>query len=153
MARDPELTQILLQELGRHLVALDELGLAPDPEALGDARRTVHALKGSAGLAGEAELAATMARLERRLREGDPDALGATVEAVRHAIERLELASARPEPGRSRRRTSRRVRSTRASARTTSPSSATASPASTRCSRRSSRRRRPPPTSSGIFTR
>lgn len=91
MARDPELTQILLQELGRHLVALDELGLAPDPEALGDARRTVHALKGSAGLAGEAELAATMARLERRLRDGDPDALGATVEAVRHAIERLEL--------------------------------------------------------------
>lgn len=102
MARDPELTQILLQELGRHLVALEELGLSPDPEALGDARRTVHALKGSAGLAGEADLAATMARLERRFREGDADALGATVEAVQHAIERLELgertAGAWPQP-------------------------------------------------------
>ena len=91
MPRDPELTQILLQELGRHLIALEELGAHPDADALDSARRTVHALKGSAGLAGENDLAATMARLERRLREGNRDALAQTAVAVRQAIERLEL--------------------------------------------------------------
>ena len=35
------------------------------------AQRAVHALKGSAGLAGERELAATLERLNRRIREGD----------------------------------------------------------------------------------
>ncbi|MCW5837687.1 MAG: Hpt domain-containing protein, partial [Labilithrix sp.] len=90
-ARDPELTRILILELERHLVALDELvKLHPGDDAtLESARRTVHALKGSAGLAGEPELAAVMLRLERRLREGDHAALTEAATTVRVAIQRL----------------------------------------------------------------
>ncbi|MBX3205636.1 MAG: Hpt domain-containing protein [Labilithrix sp.] len=90
-ARDPELTRILILELERHLVALDELveRHEADDATLEAARRTVHALKGSAGLAGEPELASAMQRLERRLREGDHTALGETAEAVRLAIQRV----------------------------------------------------------------
>jgi two-component system chemotaxis sensor kinase CheA len=89
-ARDPELTRILLQELERHLVTLEELAARSQSEAtLEQARRTVHALKGSAGLAGEPELASAMQRLERRLREGDYEALIETAKAVRRAIQRL----------------------------------------------------------------
>lgn len=90
-SRDPELTQILVQELERHLVALDQLAASGDTgeATLASARRTVHALKGSAGLAGESELASAMLRLERRLREGDHSALAETARAVRRAIQRL----------------------------------------------------------------
>jgi len=92
-ARDPELTRILILELERHLVALDalvELVEGQTGEAtLESARRTVHALKGSAGLAGEPELAAAMLRLERRLREGDDTALAEAATTVRRAIQRL----------------------------------------------------------------
>jgi chemotaxis protein histidine kinase CheA len=92
IVRDPELTRILLQELERHLVTLDRLAEGDDPVEmrLEPARRTVHALKGSAGLAGEPELASAMARLERRLREGDWAALGEAVSTVRRAIRRLD---------------------------------------------------------------
>lgn len=82
--RDPELTQILVQELERHLGALESMS------ALDDVRRTVHALKGSAGLAGEPELAAVMQRLERRLREGDASAQPEVIETVRGAIARIK---------------------------------------------------------------
>ena len=51
-ARDPELTKLLVQELGRHLGTLDDGDLEVT-------RRAVHALKGSAGLAGEPELVHT----------------------------------------------------------------------------------------------
>jgi two-component system chemotaxis sensor kinase CheA len=84
MSRDPELTQILVQELERHLVALESMS------ALDDVRRTVHALKGSAGLAGEPELAAVMQRLERRLREGEAAALPEVIATVRAAITRIK---------------------------------------------------------------
>lgn len=89
--RDPELTQLLVKELERHLVTLDQLAASDEggEATLESARRTVHALKGSAGLAGEPELASAMSRLERRLREGDPSALSETVGSVRRAIERL----------------------------------------------------------------
>ncbi len=89
--RDPELTRILLQELERHLGALDQLADSRDTgeATLESARRTVHALKGSAGLAGEPELASAMLRLERRLREGEYDALAETASTVRRAIQRL----------------------------------------------------------------
>lgn len=89
--RDPELTRILLQELERHLVALDQLVETADTgeATLESARRTVHALKGSAGLAGEPELASAMLRLERRLREGEYEALAETASTVRRAIQRL----------------------------------------------------------------
>jgi chemotaxis protein histidine kinase CheA len=90
-SRDPELTRILLQELERHLVTLERLAEGDDPveTRLESARRTVHALKGSAGLAGEPELASAMARLERRLREGDWEALGKAASTVRRAIRQL----------------------------------------------------------------
>jgi two-component system, chemotaxis family, sensor kinase CheA len=91
VSRDPELTQILVQELERHLVSLEQLVAAGDKgeATMESARRTVHALKGSAGLAGEPELASSMLRLERRLREADHSALGETVSAVKRAIARL----------------------------------------------------------------
>lgn len=93
-ARDPELTRILLLELERHLAALVALddparGGRASEATLASARRTVHALKGSAGLAGEPELASAMSRLERRLRESDAMALAEAVTTVRRAIERL----------------------------------------------------------------
>jgi len=101
--RDPELTRLLTMELERHLIALDANSFKGDPEALESTRRSVHALKGSAGLAGEPELASAMQRLERRLREGDHSALGDIVETVKRAIRRLAagetaVAIAWPEP-------------------------------------------------------
>lgn len=95
--RDPELTQILVQELERHLGALEGM------TALDDVRRTVHALKGSAGLAGEPELAAVMQRLERRLREGDAAAVPEVIATVKRAVTRIRsgepaAAGGWPEP-------------------------------------------------------
>ncbi|MDF2692973.1 MAG: Signal transduction histidine kinase CheA, partial [Labilithrix sp.] len=90
-ARDPELTRILVLELERHLGALNQLVESGDTgeATLESARRTVHALKGSAGLAGEPELASAMLRLERRLRAGEYAALPETAKTVGRAIERL----------------------------------------------------------------
>ena len=86
-SRDPELTRLLLHELGRHLKVLES---ASDDEASREAtRRSVHALKGSAGLAGEPVLASAMQRLERRLREGDGAALPEVIDTIRGAIARL----------------------------------------------------------------
>jgi two-component system chemotaxis sensor kinase CheA len=81
--RDPELTRLLVLELGRHLVTLEAEG---EEEA---ARRAVHALKGSAGLAGEQELAAALTRLERRMKDEDRAARHEAVDLVRIAIQRL----------------------------------------------------------------
>jgi two-component system chemotaxis sensor kinase CheA len=101
--RDPELTRLLTMELERHLVALEQNAGKRDAEALEATRRTVHALKGSAGLAGEPELASAMQRLERRLREGEHAALEDIVETVKRAIRRLgagqtAIGHAWPEP-------------------------------------------------------
>jgi two-component system chemotaxis sensor kinase CheA len=102
-SRDPELTRLLTMELQRHLVALEENAGKRDAEALESTRRAVHALKGSAGLAGEPELASAMQRLERRLREGEHAALEDIVETVKRAIRRLSAGEAAidhhwPEP-------------------------------------------------------
>ncbi|MEA2750023.1 MAG: two-component system, chemotaxis family, sensor kinase CheA, partial [Myxococcales bacterium] len=101
--RDPELTRLLTMELERHLVALEVNAGKRDAETLEATRRTVHALKGSAGLAGEPELASAMQRLERRLREGEHAALEDIVETVKRAIRRLSagetaIDTAWPEP-------------------------------------------------------
>jgi HPt (histidine-containing phosphotransfer) domain-containing protein len=101
--RDPELTRLLTMELERHLVSLEVNAGKRDAETLEATRRTVHALKGSAGLAGEPELASAMQRLERRLREGDHAALEDIVETVKRAIRRLSAGEtaidiAWPEP-------------------------------------------------------
>ncbi len=81
---DPELTKLLLEELKRHLLTLEG-----QPASSVEAQRAVHAIKGSAGLAGEPELAATLERLHRRMNEGDETALGEAAALVRTAIERL----------------------------------------------------------------
>lgn len=88
--RDPELTRLLLQELHRHLGDLRACAGSQDASSLESARRVAHALKGSAGLAGEPELAAVMQRLERRLGAGDPDALADAVTSIEAAIARIE---------------------------------------------------------------
>jgi two-component system chemotaxis sensor kinase CheA len=84
VARDPELARLLLQELQRHLTVLE----APSRDDLA-VQRAMHAMKGSAGLAGERELSATLERLQRRAKEGDETAHGEAVELVRLAVERL----------------------------------------------------------------
>jgi two-component system chemotaxis sensor kinase CheA len=84
MTNDPELSRLLIQELERHLVSLEG-----DPRDDTEAQRAIHALKGSAGLAGERELAATLERLNRRIREGDDAAYGEAAAIVRLAVVRL----------------------------------------------------------------
>jgi chemotaxis protein histidine kinase CheA len=81
---DPELLRLLVQELERHLVTLDAQPYDPVLS-----QRALHALKGSAGLAGEPELAATLERLRRHLNEGDESALEQAATFVRTAIDRL----------------------------------------------------------------
>jgi two-component system chemotaxis sensor kinase CheA len=81
---DPELLRLLLLELQRHLVTLEA-----EPRDPTSVQRAVHALKGSAGLAGERELSATLERLHRRLREGDENARAEAAALVRTAVERL----------------------------------------------------------------
>ncbi len=83
MTRDPELARLLLLELERHLHTLTE-GMTGEPF-----HRAVHALKGSAGLAGEVELASALQRLERRLKSDDPLANDEVIAVVRTAIHRL----------------------------------------------------------------
>jgi chemotaxis protein histidine kinase CheA len=83
-AADPELLRLLLQELERHLVALDA-----KPRDADAVSRAVHALKGSAGLAGERELAAALERLHRRIRAGAEEAFEEAAEVVRTATRRL----------------------------------------------------------------
>jgi chemotaxis protein histidine kinase CheA len=81
---DPELSRLLIQELERHLVTLE---VQPRDET--SAQRAIHALRGSAGLAGERELAAALERINRRIREGDGGAFDEAATLVRTAVERL----------------------------------------------------------------
>ncbi|MDP9151542.1 MAG: Hpt domain-containing protein [Myxococcota bacterium] len=81
---DPELSRLLLHELGRHLIALEA-----DPHETAAAQRAIHALKGSAGLAGEGELSAALERIERRAKRGDRSAFDEAAAIVRTAVERL----------------------------------------------------------------
>jgi two-component system, chemotaxis family, sensor kinase CheA len=96
--RDPELTRLLILELTRHLVTLEAV-----PSEHEGCRRAVHALKGSAGLAGEMELAAALQRVERRVRDGETTAVGEAATTVRGAIARLSrgesaIGSVWPDP-------------------------------------------------------
>ncbi len=94
--RDPELTRLLVLEIERHASALDDEG--------GDgSRRALHALKGSASLANEPELAAELTHLERRLLQGDRSAIPEARALLGSARDRLSrgkraLAVAWPEP-------------------------------------------------------
>lgn len=99
--RDPELTKLLVQELGRHLAMLEAQN---ESETRAEVfRRSIHALKGSAGLAGEPELAAVMLRIERRLKDDDESAFPEALEVIRQAKSRLAegksaLLAQWPEP-------------------------------------------------------
>ena len=81
---DPELLRLLILELERHLVALEA-----EPRDVPSVQRAVHALKGSAGLAGERELAAALERLHRRVKEGDESAFAEAAALVQTAVQRL----------------------------------------------------------------
>jgi chemotaxis protein histidine kinase CheA len=83
-ASDPELLRLLILELERHLLTLEA-----QPRDVPSVQRALHALKGSAGLAGERELAATLERLHRRAREGDENAFTEAGPLVRTAVARL----------------------------------------------------------------
>ncbi|HEY8073590.1 MAG TPA: Hpt domain-containing protein [Labilithrix sp.] len=103
MTKDPELTRLLVGELERHLASLEEESARGDAVDLEQVRRAVHALKGSAGLAGEPELAAAMQRTERRLRDGEHGAIAEVMATIRVAIKRLPegetaIAGGWPEP-------------------------------------------------------
>jgi chemotaxis protein histidine kinase CheA len=96
-AGDPEIARLLLDELHKHAPAL-EPG-APEPAQ----RRAVHALKGSAGIAGARGLAESLARIERRLMAGDalaaPDARTIVAEVTAALAAGLALpAPSWPEP-------------------------------------------------------
>lgn len=86
---DSELRKLLIQELERHVIALEER-----PPRLVEVLRALHALKGSAGVAGEPELSAMMDRLNRRLKGGDEEVLGQAAALVRTAIDRLRAGEA-----------------------------------------------------------
>jgi HPt (histidine-containing phosphotransfer) domain-containing protein len=95
---DPELTRLLILELERHRAVIHERG-----EDLLTVQRSLHALKGSAALAGERELAATLERLQRRLHEQDGSATDEAALVVKRAIEALRagetaVATQWPEP-------------------------------------------------------
>jgi len=81
---DPELARLLLVEIARHLPALER-----DSEDGTDARRALHALKGSLGLAGESALAQEITRLERKLVAGDESAVHDAAMILRRAQEKL----------------------------------------------------------------
>jgi len=81
---DPELRRLLVQELERYLPALE----GSTVESV-EVQRAVHALKGSAGLAGHRELADALERTHRRIREGEEAALKDAASLVRTAIARL----------------------------------------------------------------
>jgi chemotaxis protein histidine kinase CheA len=89
---DPELSRLLILELSRHLVTLEA-----EPRDATAAQRAIHALKGSAGLAGERELSAALERINRRVREGDEDAYGEAAVVVRTAVARLSAGESAVE--------------------------------------------------------
>jgi two-component system chemotaxis sensor kinase CheA len=95
---DPELKRLLIEELVRHLVTLEAR-----PVDAAQAVRAVHALKGSAGLVGERELASALERIHRRMRDGEARAFMEATEVVRTAITRLRAGESAmvarwPEP-------------------------------------------------------
>jgi two-component system, chemotaxis family, sensor kinase CheA len=81
---DPELLRLLILELERHIVVLEAR-----PRDVAGAQRAVHAVKGSAGLAGERELALAFERIGRRIGQGDSVAFDEAEALARGAAARL----------------------------------------------------------------
>jgi two-component system chemotaxis sensor kinase CheA len=96
--RDPELDRLLCKELERRLPALRSA-----ETSVMDARAVLHALKGSAAMAGYSELALVIGQLGERVRTGSVDAradafdmLGAVLARLRSG--RPPFATTWPEP-------------------------------------------------------
>jgi len=89
---DPEILRLLVEEIRRHTPALaDDAGENPQ-------RRAIHALKGSAGIAGERGLFEALARVERRLVDGDASALADARAILALADESFSAGRPIPEP-------------------------------------------------------
>lgn len=82
---DPQLRALLISELGKHVACI--ANVADDDPAAG---RALHAAKGAAGVAGERALSEALARIERRFRGGDAEALLDARELLGHAIANLQ---------------------------------------------------------------
>jgi two-component system, chemotaxis family, sensor kinase CheA len=96
--RDPELDRLLGDEIERRLPTL----AASDTTAM-DLRAALHALKGSAAMAGYSELALVIGQLGERVRAGRVDARSEAHETLGTALARLRsgktpFATAWPEP-------------------------------------------------------
>ncbi len=87
---DPEIARLLLDELYKHAPSLDPA--APPAEQ----RRAIHAIKGSAGIAGARSLSESLARIERRLAAGDAPAIEDARTLVAEAV--IALAAGNPPP-------------------------------------------------------
>jgi two-component system, chemotaxis family, sensor kinase CheA len=86
--KDPhyqQLRKLFLEELKRHSDTLNQTNVSIE-----DARKALHSVKGSAGLAGEVPLATALSRLERQLRNGDPTVLIRARNLVHSAIAAVE---------------------------------------------------------------
>jgi len=92
VAADRELGLLLAEEIRRHTSPLSE-GASETEQ-----RRAIHALKGSAGVAGERALFESLARIERRLVEGDHAALGDARLMLSRASEALLAGQTIPAP-------------------------------------------------------
>jgi len=82
---DPQLRALLISELGKHVAAI--ANEADDGRAAG---RALHAAKGAAGVAGERALSEALARIERRFRGGEAEALLDARELLAQAIVNLQ---------------------------------------------------------------
>jgi two-component system chemotaxis sensor kinase CheA len=83
--RDAELDRLLAGEIERRLPVLRTPALS-----VMDVRAAMHSLKGSAAMAGHAELALVVGQLSVRVRSGDGVARGVAAEVLGDALERLK---------------------------------------------------------------
>jgi two-component system, chemotaxis family, sensor kinase CheA len=96
--RDPELDRLLCEEIERRLPALREVDIS-----VMDARAVMHALKGSAAMAGYSELALVIGQFGERMREGHTGARAETLRTLDAVLARLRsglppFATTWPEP-------------------------------------------------------
>jgi two-component system chemotaxis sensor kinase CheA len=96
--RDPELDRLLCEEIERRLPAL-----RGDATSVMDARAVLHALKGSAAMAGYSELALVIGQFGERVRESQVNARADAVDTLSAVLGRLRsgrspFATSWPEP-------------------------------------------------------
>ena len=92
-----ELLRLLAQELRKHHTALGKRDGSDVPFA--EQKRILHAVRGSAALAGEESLARTMGLLEKRARTEDPGVAEIAREVLERALSLIEKALAAEAAG------------------------------------------------------